>query len=198
MTPFSIVEDEPIAFCQGGSQIWRGRTLTQAGDYRDTVLAENTIYTVTVTVNPTYTVDTTVTITTNELPYHFVSGQIDTTFEEGTPDSSTLNFHLSTIHGCDSIITLHLTILTGIVHHPMEQTLQAFPNPTSGLLTVTGSADFTQIQLFDAYGRQIKTYSVEENQIEIDLHGLADGVYFIKAMRHKQMVGTIRIIKNGL
>ena len=80
----------------------------------------------------------------------------------------------------------------------MEQTLRAFPNPTSSLLTVIGTADFKQIQLFDAYGRQIRTYSVEENQIEIDLHSLADGVYFIKAMRHKQMIGTLKIIKNGL
>ena len=198
VTPFNIVEDEPIAFCLGDSQTWRGRTLTQAGEYRDTVLTENTIYTVVVTVNPTYAVDTTVTITTNDLPYHFVSGQIDTTFEEGTPDLSTLSFHLSTLQGCDSIITLHLTIVTGIAQHPMEQTLRAFPNPTSGLLTVTGDTDFTQLQLFDAYGRKIGTYSVEDNQIEIDLHGLANGVYFIKAMRHKQMIGTLRIIKNRL
>lgn len=51
------------------------------------------------------------TICQNELPYHYVNGQIDTTFEVDTPPLSTLNFQFSTITGCDSVVTLHLFIV---------------------------------------------------------------------------------------
>nr|MCR4737768.1 choice-of-anchor J domain-containing protein [Bacteroidales bacterium] len=50
----------------------------------------------------------------NELPYHYVNGQIDTTFSLETPSLSTLNFKLSTIHGCDSTVILRLTVNHGM------------------------------------------------------------------------------------
>jgi len=152
--------------------------------------------TLNLTVNPTYSVDTAVTITTNDLPYHFVSGQIDTTFEVGTPSQLSVPYTLSTVDGCDSTVTLHLTINVGIENHTAEL-LRAFPNPTTGHLTVIGSENFTQLQLFDTYGRRVGIYPVEGTQTEIDLHGLASGVYFLKAMREKQTAGTLKIIKNN-
>ena len=52
------------------------------------------------------------TLCETDLPYYFVNGDIDTTFEVGTPNLSVFNFHFSTSHGCDSTVTLTLTILT--------------------------------------------------------------------------------------
>ena len=46
----------------------------------------------------------------NDLPYHYVNGDIDTIFEIGTPQLSTFNFQLLTQHGCDSVVTLLLTV----------------------------------------------------------------------------------------
>ncbi len=155
----------------------------------------DSIVTLNLTVNPTYAIDTAVTITTNDLPYHFVSGQIDTTFEVGSPSLLTVPYTLSTVDGCDSTVTLHLTINVGIENHTAEL-LRAFPNPTTGHVTVIGSEEFTQLQLFDAYGRRVGIYPVEGTQTEIDLHGLASGVYFLKAMREKQTAGTLKIIKS--
>ena len=155
----------------------------------------DSIVTLNLTVNPTYAVDTAVTITTNDLPYHFVSGQIDTTFEIGSPSLLTVPYTLFSANGCDSTVTLHLTINVGIENHTAEL-LRAFPNPTTGHLTVIGSEEFTQLQLFDTYGRRVGVYSVEGTQTEIDLHGLASGVYFLKAMKEKQTAGTLKIIKS--
>ena len=194
--PFNIIYDNPIALCQGETQLWRGHLLSEQGTYNDTALVENIIYTVEVTVNPTYVVDTAVIITTNDLPYHFVSGQIDTTFSTLTSQFSVFTFPLSTTEGCDSIVTLHITLNVGIENHTAEF-IRAFPNPTTGHLTVIGSEGLTQLQLFDAYGRRVCVYPVEGTQTEIDLHGLASGVYFLKAMRHNQTAGTLKIIKNN-
>ena len=155
----------------------------------------DSIVTLNLTVNPTYAIDTSVTITTNDLPYHFVSGQIDTIFTTFNSQFSILNFQLSTIDGCDSLVTLYLTLNVGIEHHTAEF-LRAFPNPTTGHVTIIGNEEFTQLQLFDAYGRRVGIYHVEGTQTEIDLHGLASGVYFLKAMRHNQTAGTLKIIKS--
>ena len=63
-----------------------------------------------VTENPVYHLSIEAAICANDLPYHYVNGQVDTTFMEGTPGFSTVNFYLSTSRGCDSTITLALTV----------------------------------------------------------------------------------------
>ena len=196
----SIRQNDTAETCQGTPYAWRGLQLETSGYYVDSV--ENTsgcedVYTLLLTVNPTYSVDTAVTITTNDLPYHFVSGQIDTTFEVSSPLLLTVPYTLSTVYGCDSIVTLSITLNVGIEHHSLENVIKAFPNPTTGHLTVIGSEGLTQLQLFDAYGRRVCVYPVEGKQTEIDLHGLASGVYILKAMRRNQMAGTLKIIKNN-
>ena len=198
VTPFSIVQDDPIALCQGETANWRGKVLTEQGTYSDTALAENNIYTVVVTVNPTYAVDTAVTITSNDLPYHFVSGQIDTTFEIGTAQLSTFNFQLSTQYGCDSTVTLTLTINVGIEDYEKEGGLTVHPNPTTGVLNINGHDPFTQIQVLDAFGRIIRNYPAEGTQTIIDLNGLAPGVYIIRATNSNRVVGLKKIVKVNL
>ena len=51
-----------------------------------------------------------VTVCENDLPYHYVNGDIDTTFEVGTPNLSVFNFQFSTQHGCDSTVILTLNV----------------------------------------------------------------------------------------
>jgi hypothetical protein len=63
-----------------------------------------------VTEKPVYHISIEAAICANELPYHYVNGQIDTNFMEGTPGFSLFSFQLSTSHGCDSTVTLALTI----------------------------------------------------------------------------------------
>ena len=60
------------------------------------------------------------TLCENELPYHYVNGDIDTIFEVGTPNLSVFNFQLSNQCGCDSVVTLHLTVTT--IHYDLWDT----------------------------------------------------------------------------
>ena len=98
-----------------GSFSWHGYTnLTESGDYNDVI--ENaagcdSIVTLHLTVNqPVVTEPVEVTICENDLPYHYVNGAIDTTFEVGTSNLSTVTYNLTTGYGCDSTVTLTVNI----------------------------------------------------------------------------------------
>ncbi|MBP5400616.1 MAG: T9SS type A sorting domain-containing protein [Bacteroidales bacterium] len=92
---------------------WNGETLTSSGDYTATFTAANgcdSTVTLHLTIHPAVTELVEVTLCENDLPYHYVNGDIDTTFDVGTPNLSVFNFQFSTQYGCDSVVTLHLTI----------------------------------------------------------------------------------------
>ncbi|MDD2205047.1 MAG: T9SS type A sorting domain-containing protein, partial [Bacteroidales bacterium] len=70
----------------------------------------DSVYKLTLAINSTYAIIDNVTICQSELPYYYAPA--DTTFQVGTPPLSIIHYPLSTIHGCDSVITLQLTIDT--------------------------------------------------------------------------------------
>lgn len=78
----------------------------------DTVVISNTYCDSAVRFNNTYSVHTDIydTICQNDLPYHFISGQIDTTFQTLEAPLSTFNFYFLSQSDCDSIVTLNLTV----------------------------------------------------------------------------------------
>ena len=90
-----------------------GITVNHSGTYSvvgtDSSGCTNTA-SVEVTENPIYSIYIETSICANVLPYHYENGDIDTTFEIGTPSFSVFNFQFSTSHGCDSTVTLALTI----------------------------------------------------------------------------------------
>ena len=92
-----------------------GSTYTESGTYQQSFTnaagCDSTL-TLHLTVYHSGTASLSDTICQTELPYHYVNGQIDTTFGENTPAmQSEFTFHLSTAHGCDSTVTLHLTVI---------------------------------------------------------------------------------------
>ncbi len=92
------------------SYSWNGTTYTTSGDYTQTftnVAGCDSVVTLHLTLYQSVATDDYVTICEYELPYSY----LDTIFEPGTPASSTVVFTLSTIHGCDSVVTLHLTVV---------------------------------------------------------------------------------------
>jgi hypothetical protein len=71
----------------------------------------DSIVTVHLTVNPTYNLTRSVTICDNQLPYTLA----DSTFEAGTPSGS-YTLRRATAAGCDSIVTVQLTVVS-VYHH---------------------------------------------------------------------------------
>ncbi|MCR4738303.1 MAG: C10 family peptidase [Bacteroidales bacterium] len=119
------------------------------------------------TIYPLASENVNVSICENDLPYTFHFGDRDTIFEVGTPPFSTLNFKLSTIHGCDSIITLNLTINHGTHNVETETACESFmwhgvTYTTSGVYTyeytnATGCASVDTLYLIVNHG----THNVE-------------------------------------
>ena len=94
---------------------WHGTTYTTSGSYQSYLTNAagcDSIVTLHLTVNSVVTESVEVVICENELPYHYVNGEIDTIFEVGTPSVSTVTFTLTTVNGCDSLVALHLTVYT--------------------------------------------------------------------------------------
>ena len=121
---------------------WNGEMLTESGDYTATFTAANgcdSVVTLHLTVNQAVTSTSSVTICENDLPYHYINGDIDTTFEVGTPNLSIFSFQFSTQYGCDSVVTLHLTInpcdTNGIDDNGIVD-ITLYPNPTTGMVNV--------------------------------------------------------------
>ena len=112
-----------------------------------------------------------------------------------------------TVHGCDSVVTMHLTITVGIDDYNLGASMTVYPNPTTSVVNVQctmnnvheGTVEF---QLFDAFGRLLrKTDGVETQNFaslqtaRIDLSHYAVGVYFIKAVADGNVVAVRKVVK---
>lgn len=77
--------------------------------------------------------------------------------------------------------------------------LSVFPNPTSGLLTLTVADDDASLlsyQLFDAAGRMIETRNKLNSTNTISLDGYATGVYTLSVSRENKQVKSFRVVRN--
>jgi hypothetical protein len=177
----------------------------------------------TLTVNPSVTIDAYLTISDNDLPYTYG----DTTFMPGTVQSGDYTFNFTTADGCDSIIILHLTVETGINDYDMNASMKVYPNPTSNIVNVelsmnNGQSNNVAIQLYDMYGKlldvvnvgntdamnrvptghsmdaygEANAHDLSAQTTQIDLSRYANGVYFIKAVSEGNVLGVRKVVKN--
>lgn len=82
----------------------------------------------------------------------------------------------------------------------LRMDIMAYPNPTDGSLTLqvsSAQADRAEARLVDLLGRTVATYGFDlkpgDQRFEIDMTGLADGVYFLKTLT-SQGQATIRVV----
>lgn len=136
------VATSSISVVECDSYTWNNSTYTESGTYQQTFATANgcdSIVTLNLTINHSVTEPVEITICETELPYHYVNGQIDTTFEVGTPHLSTINYTLSTIHSCDSNVVLHVTVIPAFT--PVISVSGALTpcESSSATLSVTGN-----------------------------------------------------------
>ena len=189
-----------------GSYTWNDEVYTESGDYVQTFTNVNgcdSVVTLHLTIHPAVTELVEVTICENDLPYHYVNGDIDTIFEVGTPNLSVFNFQFSTSHGCDSVVTLHLTITTG-VNEWGNSHFTLYPNPTTGMVNVqfimnNEQWENAEIQVFDVYGRLLRTvetcHGASLQTTQIDLSQYTPGVYLIQLIGDGRIIGVRKVVK---
>jgi hypothetical protein len=156
----------------------------------------DSVVTLHLTIHESVTIDAYLTIQESDLPYTYG----DTTFEPGTVQSGDYSFYFTTAYGCDSIIVLHLTVETGIDNYAMTASMNVYPNPTADKVNVQLTVDNEslndgEIQLYDMYGKWLRTIKVTGKVTEIDLSSFAAGVYFVKALEGQQLIGVRKIVK---
>ena len=110
---------------------------------------------------------------------------------------------LQTIHGCDSVVTLHLTINTvGINQYTSLQDyhINAYPNPTHHVVTIeidNKQTLFSKVEIYDAVGRKINDvcWSVPSSTQRINMNELTKGIYFLRLFNENNYLGIVRIVK---
>ncbi|MDD4395141.1 MAG: T9SS type A sorting domain-containing protein, partial [Bacteroidales bacterium] len=78
-------------------------------------------------------------------------------------------------------------------------TLSVYPNPTTSTLTVELSDNETsrpiEYLLFDIYGKEIMKGMMNDGQNTINISNLSNGIYLLKVVSDRSLIGTGKIIK---
>jgi len=77
----------------------------------------------------------------------------------------------------------------------VENKLNFYPNPTNGILNISGITDFEniEIQIFSMDGKQIKNQQLIENTINIE--NFNSGIYFVKISKNAEQIWIQKITK---
>ena len=166
------------AICEGTTYTENGFNVSEAGTYTQNLQTVNgcdSIVTLTLTVNPTYNITIDASINEGE------------TYEENGFSESEAGTYVHTLQsefGCDSVITLNLTVnssLNDVVANAIEVSL--YPNPANSytVLEVHGLKEETSVYLFDIQGRKLKEYimNIGQETLRIDLGDLPKGIYTV-------------------
>ena len=166
------------SICEGTTYTENGFNASEAGTYTQNLQTINgcdSIVTLNLTINPTYNITIDASINEGE------------TYEENGFSESEAGTYVHTLQsefGCDSVITLNLTVnssLNDVVANAIEVSL--YPNPANAytMLKVEGLKEQTPVYLFDIQGRKLKEYimNIGQETLRIDLGDLPKGVYTI-------------------
>lgn len=88
---------------------------------------------------------------------------------------------LSTEHGCDSIVELHLTVFQKNegVDPAQWSDVKVYPNPTTSFVNVRAD-NMTEVELYDNVSRKLKHQKAAQEGCQIDLSGLPSGYYYLR------------------
>ena len=75
-----------------------------------------------------------------------------------------------------------------------ELDANVYPNPTTGVVNIEGATLNADIAVFDMFGKQLMTGKVASERTELDLSGLASGIYIIR-IANADAVSTIKVVK---
>ena len=150
--PMYMVYDS-ATICQGESFLWNDSAYTEAGQHfkaLHTVYGCDSFCYLDLTVNPAYHFDEDVTIAETQLPYVWHRYELN--------ESVNLDDTLQTVNGCDSIISLHLTVM------PVER------------VTVRDTACYDELP-YMWRGKQLVTSGIYYDTVRTAVTGLDSIIY---------------------
>jgi len=98
---------------------------------------------------------------------------------------------------------INIDFTTGIPANPAIQSMEVFPNPTSGMVTVLLNGNTSKnisISVYDALGQRIintsRTLNTSTNQFDINLADFARGIYHLQIETNNEVFNkTISLVK---
>ena len=77
-----------------------------------------------------------------------------------------------------------------------ESNFTVYPNPTKGLIDISNDTDasISSVELSDINGRVVKRFSLGENESQINISEISQGIYLMKIISDKEIV-TKKIVK---
>lgn len=104
----------------------------------------------------------------------------------------------SSVTGCSNsaVTTLSIVTCTGILNILNDQnTIQIYPNPTNGELSLALPFSNGEIDIYDMNGRSVRSEKITTEKVELKLKDLPSGIYLIKIKSNSQ-VHTTKLIRN--
>jgi hypothetical protein len=127
------------------------------------------------------------TITASAIDSYTLNGQTYTA-------SGTYSQVLTNAAGCDSLLTLNLTLdFTGL-QEIVDASLLVYPNPAQDLIFLAVDPDLigSNVMICDARGRIILETTLHKEETGIDLREFTSGTYSIKVGSHTQRLEILR------
>ena len=109
-----------------------------------------------------------------------------------------ISYQVTGSNGCSasSTKTIEVTSCVGINEHDAADFMTLYPNPTQGKITLHSSVHIKSVSVLDYTGKLMKQYEYAAVQdTEIDLSGLAGGMYTFVVSTVNGNSKTIKIIK---
>jgi mRNA degradation ribonuclease J1/J2 len=177
-----IHTDLTLTICEGTSLNFSGFNVSEAGVYTQTHTSVNgcdSIVTLTVSVNPTF--DTTINATIN-------AGETYAEFGFNESEAGTYVQNLQTEFGCDSTITLVLSVNSSLLEAEIEE-ISFYPNPTDS--KVNFSQAIEKVEVIDLTGKTILTFT---NVKTINIESLPAGAYYLR-LTNEEKTTMQKVIK---
>jgi hypothetical protein len=103
----------------------------------------------------------------------------------------------STIDFIKSFLRPQLGGPLAVTEAEKNQTIHVYPNPSGGNFYVEIESGFTKqdVQMFDATGRNVKTFHLTNTVQQLDVSDLKSGIYFLKLINNSRTVYKKLIIE---
>lgn len=169
---------------------WRGHTLYAAGTYIDTVIQPSWdtvfFYCLHLSLLPVSEYDT---VVFTHAPEYDWNGTLLTENGEYTQTFTAAN-------GCDSVVTLYLTVSVGVNQASEALVCRVYPNPTDGVCRVRGEAlAGAVVRVYDVLGRMRHQQILQGDVDMIDLSSQASGVYLLCIEDRDGRRAILRLLK---
>lgn len=104
------------------------------------------------------------------------------------------NIMLVASNGCKSDTLTQQVVFgdIGMAEQGLKSPLRIFPNPSSGLIKISGLAETSNIRVYDLMGQMVLEFSHVKDEETLDLKILHNGLYFLKIGKENQLRKILR------